>query len=221
MVTTDRGSICARRIVFASNAYTSALAPEFQGHIVPVRGICSRIVVPNLPTQKQALENSYTLRFNSWDYDYLIPRRDGSIVVGGGRSMYLHDLGKWYGNSDDSKLIESAARYFDQYMQRHFHGWGKTGAYTDRVWTGIMGYTADSLPHVGPIPGKPGQMVIAGFNGHGMPQTFLSAQGVARMLVEGTPYGETELPRLFQTTLERLQSMENQILGGASSLASD
>lgn len=213
-MTTNRGLIRAKHVVFASNAYTSALAPEFQGHIVPVRGICSRIVVPNLPRQNRPLENSYTLRFNSWDYDYLIPRPDGSLIVGGARSTYLRDLGSWYDNSDDSKLIESAAHYFDDYMQRHFHGWEETGAYADRVWAGIMGYTTDSLPHVGPIPGKPEQMVIAGFNGHGMPQIFLSARGVARMVVEGTPYGETGLPRLFQTTPARLQSMENQILEG-------
>lgn len=77
-----------------------------------------------------------------------------------------------------------------------------------------MGYTTDSLPHIGPIPGKPGQLIMAGLNGHGMPQIFLSALGVARMLVERTQYGDTGIPRLFQTTLERLQSKENKILWG-------
>jgi hypothetical protein len=66
----------------------------------------------------------------------LIPRPDGSIIVGGARPTFFHDLESWYGNTDDSKLIESASHYFDNYMQRHFHGWEDTGAYTDRVWTG-------------------------------------------------------------------------------------
>lgn len=77
----------------------------------------------------------------------------------------------------------------------------------------VMGYTTDFLPHIGPVPGKPGQIVIAGFNGHGMPQIFLSALGVARM-IEGTEYGDTGLPRLFEATLERLQCKENCILHG-------
>lgn len=148
--------------------------------------------------------------------------------------MYLREPGNWYNVTDDSRLIDSAARYFDDYMQRHFHGWEDTGAYTDRVWTGsmfsqlscplggyivltediVMGYTTDLLPHIGPIPGKPGQIVIAGFNGHGMPQIFLSALGVARMLVEGTEYSNIGLPRLFEVTLERLKSKENRILHG-------
>ncbi|OJJ82338.1 NAD(P)/FAD-dependent oxidoreductase [Aspergillus glaucus CBS 516.65] len=216
-VTTNRGSIRAKKVVYACNAYTSALAPEFQNHIIPVRGICSRIVVPNPP--RKPLDSSYTLRFNNWDYDYLIPRPDGSIVVGGARSMYLSEPGNWYNVTDDSRLVESAAQYFDGYMQRHFHGWENTGAYTDRVWTGIMGYTTDFLPHIGPVPGKPEQTVIAGFNGHGMPQIFLSALGVARMIVEGTEYGNTGLPRLFEATLERLQSKENRILHGIPSIS--
>lgn len=237
-VTTNRGSIRAKNVVYACNAYTSALAPEFQNHIIPVRGICSRIVVPNPP--RKPLDSSYTLRFNNWDYDYLIPRPDGSIVVGGARSMYLSEPGNWYNVTDDSRLVESAARYFDGYMQRHFHGWENTGAYTDRVWTGsmsllciplvlvryivltegiVMGYTTDFLPHIGPVPEKPEQIVIAGFNGHGMPQIFLSALGVARMIVEGTEYGNTGLPRLFEATLERLQSKENRILHGIPSIS--
>lgn len=77
-----------------------------------------------------------------------------------------------------------------------------------------MGYTTDFLPHIGPIPGKLGQMIMAGFNGHGMPQTFLSALRVARMLVEGIQYGHTGISRLFQTTPERLQRKENKILRG-------
>lgn len=229
-IETPRGSIKTKCVVFATNGYTSGIAPEYHGKIIPARGICSRIVVPNPP--KKPLRASYVIRFNSWKYDYLIPRPDGSIIVGGARSTYFHDLGSWYNNTDDSKLIESASRYFNNYMQRNFHGWEDTGAYTDRVWTGsksprkkicvtyvvltslkVMGYTADSLPHVGPIPNKPGQLIIAGFNGHGMPQIFLSAKGIADMISLGIEFEDTGLPRLFKTTQQRLDSKENNILG--------
>ncbi|PLN83231.1 FAD dependent oxidoreductase superfamily [Aspergillus taichungensis] len=210
-VVTDRGSIQAKWVVFATNAYTSAIAPDYKGKIVPVRGVCSRIVVPNPP--KTPLECSYTMRFNTWDYDYLIPRPDGSIIVGGAKSTFFHDASKWYDNTDDSRMIEAASRYFDNYMQRNFHGWENTGAYTDRVWTGIMGFTTDSLPHVGNVPHKPGQLIVAGFSGHGMPQVFLSAEGIARMIVDGAAYEETGLPRLFRTSSDRLESEANDILG--------
>jgi glycine/D-amino acid oxidase-like deaminating enzyme len=75
-----------------------------------------------------------------------------------------------------------------------------------------MGYTADSLPHVGRVPNKPGQLIIAGFNGHGMPQVFLSAKGIANMVVRGVEFEDTGLPRLFKTTQARLDSEENKVL---------
>lgn len=68
-----------------------------------------------------------------------------------------------------------------------------------------MAYTADSLPHVGHIPHKDGQLVIAGFNGHGMPQIFLSAQGIAQMIIKKASYEDTKLPQLFKTSPTRLE----------------
>lgn len=136
-VNTTRGSIKAKHVVFSSNAYTGAIAPEYEGKIVPVRGICSRTVVPNPPKPHlPTLDSSYTVRLKEGIYEYLIARPDGSIVIGGARSVYAHDLNNWYNNTDDSRLIEVAAHHFDGYMQRYFHGWENTGAYTDRVWTG-------------------------------------------------------------------------------------
>lgn len=46
-VSTSRGQVKARKIVFATNAYTSSISPAFKDKIVPVRGICSRITVPD------------------------------------------------------------------------------------------------------------------------------------------------------------------------------
>jgi glycine/D-amino acid oxidase-like deaminating enzyme len=102
--------------------------------IVPVRGICSHIKPSKSPAP--LLPNSYIIRWSDTKYEYLIPRLDGSIIVGGARSVYYHDLDSWYNNVNDDKLIESAKNYFDGYMQRVFHGWEDSGAYTSKVWTG-------------------------------------------------------------------------------------
>ncbi len=133
-VTTARGSVRAKQVVYATNAYTATLLPGFEGKIIPVRGICSHIVA----TQKPAppLPNSYIIRQGALEYDYLIPRLDGSIVVGGARSTYFHEKDRWYGNVEDDKLIENAKSYFDGYMQRMFRGWEHSGASTSKVWTG-------------------------------------------------------------------------------------
>lgn len=77
-----------------------------------------------------------------------------------------------------------------------------------------MGYSSDFMPHVGEVPGKPGQMVLAGFSGHGMPLIFRSAKGVVNMLLHGTRFEETGVPLVFQATQERLDSSKNEILQG-------
>ncbi|KFY51597.1 hypothetical protein V497_09001 [Pseudogymnoascus sp. VKM F-4516 (FW-969)] len=214
-VTTPRGSIKTHHVVYASNAYTPAILPMYSGKIVPVRGVCCRIV----PTRSvKKLTETYTLRWAEGEFDYLIPREDGSIIVGGAWTRYYQDKKNWYNVVNDDEIIEPAREYFDQYMQRNFHGWEQSGAYVDQIWTGIMGYSADSLPHIGQVPGRPGQFIIAGFTGHGMPQAYLSGKGVAAMVSEGIPFAESGIPRLFETTLARVEHARNDILESVQDL---
>jgi glycine/D-amino acid oxidase-like deaminating enzyme len=135
VVTTDRGTIKAKKVLFATNGYTARLAPQFKDHIVPVRGICSRIVVPD-GSVAPFLPQTYSIRYGPGLYDYLIPRNDGSIIVGGARSQFWFDPSHWYNVHDDSKLIEPAKNYFNELMQRTFIGWENSGAHLDKVWTG-------------------------------------------------------------------------------------
>ncbi|KAJ6188994.1 hypothetical protein N7519_003902 [Penicillium mononematosum] len=57
-----------------------------------------------------------------------------------------------------------------------------------RVWSGIIGMTADQLPIMRSVPGsvsdrnvERGEWVAAGFNGYGMSQACLSGQAIALM----------------------------------------
>lgn len=213
-ITTPRGTILTKKIVFATNGYTASIAPQFSQKIVPVRGICSRIV-PADKSKASQLTHSYSLRYGPALYDYMVPRLDRSIIIGGAKDRFWHDRSHWYGVMDDSKLIEPAATYFDGLMQRHFPvGWKDSGAVTERVWTGIMGWSADFMPFIGEVPGKEGQYIIAGFSGHGMPLIYLASKELAGMLRgEKKSFEETELPPVFEPTQERLDSDRNEILG--------
>jgi glycine/D-amino acid oxidase-like deaminating enzyme len=141
---TPRGTLTAKKLVLATNGYTASLIPRYRDSIVPVRGTCSRIVItPSASSQSASdytpppkLTTSYMIRHNAVNYDYLIPRSDESIVVGGARSAFIHDLDSWYNVTDDSVVLDAARRYFDGYMQKHFVGWDRSGAVTENVWTG-------------------------------------------------------------------------------------
>ncbi|KAH6861523.1 hypothetical protein AA0118_g6596 [Alternaria tenuissima] len=198
VVNTSRGSVETSTLVYATNGYTSALVPEMKEKVVPVRGIVARLAGENAPK----MTDSYMMRFSDYEYDYMIPRPDGSIVVGGGRRDYYKDLDEWFDVSDDSRLMDGARNYFDGYMQRHFRGWENSDVRTEDVWTGIMGYSNDGFPYVGPICGKPGQYMCAGFSGHGMPQIFFCAKAVASMVITGDA-DDVDLPVPYRITRSR------------------
>ncbi|KAF5669791.1 oxidoreductase [Fusarium denticulatum] len=213
-------TMTAQKVVIATNAYTPALLPEYASSIVPCKGLACHITGPKgkpLPDLRAA---SYAIMeqdpiSNKTGYNYMVQLDDNSIVVGGAHHKYdENDPGSWYNNVDDTQLIEPARRYFEEdYMQRTFVGWEESGARVDRVWTGIMGYSTDSLPHVGEVPGRDGVFVIAGFHGHGMPVIFLAAEGIAAM-TQGLVYEKTGIPSLFKTSEDRLKSERNDILAG-------
>ena len=137
-VTTPRGNIRTKKLVFASNAYTAGISPQYAQKIIPNRAICSRIVTPpgkSVPV----LTNTYSISNGPGEYDYLVPRPDGSIIVGGAKMIPNADSPKreqWYDVTDDGTLIEPVQNYFDGFMQRTFKGWEDSGAVTDMVWTG-------------------------------------------------------------------------------------
>jgi glycine/D-amino acid oxidase-like deaminating enzyme len=67
----------------------------------------------------------------------------------------------------------------------------------------VMGYSDDGFPYVGDVPDKPGQYICAGFNGHGMPQIFLSAKAIAQVVLLGAKAEDVDLPLPYRTTSER------------------
>lgn len=99
-------------------------------------------------------------------------------------------------------------------------------------WTGIMGFSRDNTPFVGPVPGSPGVFLAAGYTGHGMPNAWLCGAAVAVMARR--EYGEEgegiaaavrhpgiKLPRAYVLDWERLERVrrlktvrETDSLGG-------
>lgn len=75
-----------------------------------------------------------------------------------------------------------------------------------------MGYTSDYMPHIGDVPDKAGQLIMAGFNGHGMPLIFETGKAIAQMIRDGKTFEETSVPSIFKTTQERLDDPMNLIV---------
>ncbi|KAJ7213163.1 FAD dependent oxidoreductase [Mycena pura] len=201
-VHTDRGAVHTRQVVYATNAFTATLLPEFMGHIWPFRGQCAAVVPPKAYAGPNMLTSTYSLDYG----DYLIQRpKDGVILFGGARrSMSVERL---LGNTDDTETFPEMTAELKAALPRYFEGWGEQalGEGLVQVWSGIMGYTSEGYPYVGEVHDKPGAFVCAGHHGHGMARIMTCAKGLAS-LMQGNSWESTGLPECFQPTRERLSA---------------
>jgi glycine/D-amino acid oxidase-like deaminating enzyme len=111
--------------------------------------------------------------YADFGYEYFRQLPDGRLLAGGGRRAALeaertHD-------ERPSEPVQSA-------IERFFYSCypeARAARITHR-WAGIMGFTADEWPLIGPAPeAPPTVLVCAGYHGHGM---GLAAQAVSSLL---------------------------------------
>lgn len=141
--TATRGTVRAKKVIFATNAYTPALLPELYEHkIVPVRGTASYVVRKDDSDTKfrdlQHRVNTYNLAYGGGMQDYLVHRPDGGVIFGGGYGVFGGREELFRGTVDDSEVaMETEMReYFEKRMTKTWRDWAISGAKVDRIWTG-------------------------------------------------------------------------------------
>ena len=140
---TIRGITRAKKVVFATNAYTSALLPQYKGVITPYRGANSHLMADPEPP---FLESTYNLRYGA-HYDYMAPQPDGGVILGGATSVYrggdgLPDKAPWWNYWDDSETVDGVKEYFENTMTSRMLEWRGKAVTMDRTWTGSKCFTA-------------------------------------------------------------------------------
>lgn len=221
IVHTDRGMVTANKVLLATNAYTSHLLPHFGDLIVPVRGQMSSLLPPPSISPLNGKPLSYTNSYgflgnksqNSNQDDYLVQRPfreldgklcGGELMFGGGRGQAAI-LGM--GVADDTTIDESVAHYLRTELNDELDlDNGKEELTASYEWTGIMGFSRDGRPWCGEVPtgmgGGEGLFVCAGFTGHGMPTTSLSAKYVADLMM-GKQSSAVKLPEEYIVSQSR------------------
>nr|GAT43260.1 predicted protein [Mycena chlorophos] len=200
---TDRGLVKTRKVVYATNAHTATLLPELGGPIYPFKG--HAVATKPFSGTMNRVQSSYNFTGDGGNYFFQRPK-DGIFVVGGGRDAVNND--ELLRTTDDGTVLPVAVQSLRETVQGAFGAerWGKEalGEGLLTAWSGIMGYSADSVPYVGPLHGKVNAFICAGHNGHGMARIMTCARGIAQLL-EGATYAETGLPECFLPTKERLE----------------
>ncbi|KAJ7667035.1 DAO-domain-containing protein [Mycena rosella] len=218
-VNTARGAVSARTVVYATNAYTSGVLPDFAKYIQPTAHMCNKVVPPRAFAGGKALQNSYGVLAARGGLYSINPRcsADG-VVLFGGSNPNQGQL-KAYLDADPARLFDDSLGNFqpvtdavDELTASAFAGWGDDapapGVGPEYSWSGIIGLSADSLPFIGKVPDRPGQWISAGFHGHGMAHIFTCAPGLVTLMQGGT-WAETGLPECLELTAERLMKIRD------------
>ncbi|KAJ8329601.1 hypothetical protein QVD99_003893 [Batrachochytrium dendrobatidis] len=191
-VMTEKGNVSAGKVVYCTNAYSSALLPTVD--ITPVK---NQVVVTN---ELKVLPWDCAIKAHS-GYDYLSSREDNRVVLGGMR--YLAP-GFEVGNSNDGVLDPVVSNALKTFMPTECpevkSGDSDGTVKVQEEWAGIMGFTSDHMPLVGPIPNRKNELICAGFSGHGIARAFLCGKAVADMTlgVDATNASDVvDLPAVF------------------------
>jgi gamma-glutamylputrescine oxidase len=156
----------AGAVVLATNGYTNLLLPEVG--IAPVRA--QMAATASEPRRLVARPTYCDRGFRYWRQ---LP--DGRVLAGGFRNRAVEEeVGHQAVPTDRIQAM------LDGELRRL-----GAGAPVTHRWAGIMGFTADELPLVGPVPGHPGVYVCGGYSGHGMGFAFQSARQLAGQLIGG------------------------------------
>ena len=212
LVQTARGTVLADCLIMATNGHTAHLYPQLQGVIVPLRGHVSAHR-PGRSMPKDGLQTTYSFVYKI-GYEYMISRPSnlegaGDLVIGGGSTKTADGGIGEYGNTDDASINEEIVEYLSRTTAEYFgRNWGEDDpdGRIRAAWSGIMGYSADGLPYVGPVPGEKGLFISASFQGHGMVLCWLCAKALAGIFSGDDGNAQDWFPNSFWVTEARMQS---------------
>lgn len=171
-VTTAGGSARSRSLLLATNAWTGELAgaigAEWLGQVVvPTRGQ----VLATAPVEERLFDCPC---YADEGYQYWRQLDDGRLVVGGWRNRSFATEA-----SADETPGEPVQRHLDGFVRDTL---GLRDTAIEYRWAGIMAFSPDDLPLVGPVPGVPGCFIAAGYTGHGNAYALRASRLVTDLL---------------------------------------
>jgi gamma-glutamylputrescine oxidase len=171
---TTRGSLSAKKVIVATNAWISTLLPIFAPFISPVRGqMLAYAPIPAIFSTGMGASITPT-------GEYWQQRPDGVIILGGCRAV-AHDFDVGLKPNQPTQEVQTALEkvlptLFPQLKDLQ----------VKQRWAGLMAFTPDYLPIADQVPDMPGVWAVGGFSGHGMPFGLRMSQLLADEVIHDT-----------------------------------
>lgn len=163
----EEGFIEAEIVITATNAYTKTLLPEFENLVFPIRGQ----VWAGEPSNARFPSVACITNFG---YEYWHWTPDGRMILGGKR--YVDEHGETGMNEYVNPKVHEALDEFYKEM------YPTIPMKVAQRWSGIMGFSKDGKPLIGPISGDPTRWCAVGFTGYGLGMCWSVGQAVAEVL---------------------------------------
>jgi gamma-glutamylputrescine oxidase len=165
----------AENVVIATDGYTRGLLPELDRTIKPIRG---QVIVTE-PLAETLYPRPHYARHG---FDYWQQTPDRRLVLGGRRDKSLETE-----FTNEETLTEPIQAELESFAAELAGG----EPHIEHRWPGIFGSTEDHLPLVGPVPGRDGVWVSAGYSGHGNVMGLACGELVAQAIL-GSPAPELQ-----------------------------
>ena len=164
-VHTTLGTVRGSRVLVATNAYAERLCPGLAGRVAPNRGQMLAAHAPGVRLDFAYYANHGSEYFRQLEPDY--------IVFGGART---HD------EAGERTSADNISEAIQDRLEKLCQDWLADEFRVISRWAGIMGFSPDEVPLVGPVGGDPAVWFCGGFTGHGMSMAHRTAAVAVRAL---------------------------------------
>eukprot|EP01084_Bolivina_argentea_P018784 34958_1 len=181
--------IQSKKVVFATNAYTTQLLPQFKDLIIAVK-------------LQMLISKPYNFSFWNNNITAISSRMKNSNIINSGIRYYgqynkyekriLMNASpintNWMNDCNDSVIDTHLSNEIQTFLIKYYPLFKQiNGIQIDMQWTGVRTVTKDGYPYIGPIVNMANCYICAGFNGLGLSQALNGGNAIASMIVGQTP----------------------------------
>ncbi len=162
---TEKGKVTAQEILIATNGYTGNLVGSIQRRVLPVGSYIIATDPLSRALQEKISPKSRLFYDSKWFLKYFRITKDGRMLFGGRTTI------------SPNQSLNQSAKILRQDMVSMFPALETQSI--SHCWSGQLGMTFDSMPHVGR---REGIWYALGYGGHGVALSTVLAEDVALLL---------------------------------------